>query len=140
MSDDFRLALNATVYYADIDSDTEVNTSVYRLRVSINVNENPIDVSFTLAQTGQIDNLFDVEGSSGGTISLNHFDTIIGNEKVFDTTINLVNDPASVFDEDDYPVELDIDIQFIVLFASNVPLSRSSRGRGSIQRALGGFV
>ena len=132
MSDDFRLALNATVYYAVIDSDTAVNTPVYRLRASINVNENPIDVSFTLAQTGQIDNLFDVEG-----IFLNQFDTTIGNEKVFDTTINLVNDPTLEFDEEDYPVELDIDIQFIVLFASNVPLSSSSKGRGSIQRAPG---
>ena len=65
---------------------------------------------------------------------------LIGNERVFDTTINLVSDISSEFDETDYPVELDIEIQLIVLFATNEALQVTSRGRGSIQKAPGEFL
>ena len=141
MSDDFRLALNATVYYAVINSDTEVNTPVYRIRASVNVNENLTDMSITLTQTGQINNLFDFEGGSNNRIdiSLSDLETF-GNERVFDTQINLVEDPATEFDEADYPVELDIEIQFIVLFATNEALQVTSKGLGSIQKAPGEFL
>lgn len=140
MPADYRLALNATVYYADIRSDTQVNTPVYRLRASVNVNENPIDMSITLTQTGQINNLFDFEGGSNNRIGISLSDLVtIGNDRVFDTQINLVADPATEFDEDDYPVELDIDIQFVVLFATNEALQVTSRGLGSITEAPGEF-
>ena len=62
--DDFRLALNATVYYAVINSDTAVDTPVYRIRASVNENENPIDMSITLTKTLQINSLFEFEGVS----------------------------------------------------------------------------
>ena len=141
MSADFRLALNATVYYADINSDTEVNSAVYRLRASVNVNENPSDMSITLTQTGQINNLFDFEGGSNNRIGISLSDLVtIGNEKVFNTTINLVDDPATEFDEDDYPVELDIEIQFVVLFATNEALQVTSKGLGRILKAPGEFI
>ena len=140
MPADYRLALNATVYYADIRSDTQVNSPVYRLRASVNMNEIPIDMSITLTQTGQINNLFDFEGGSNNRIGISLSDLVtIGNERVFDTQINLVDDPASEFDEDDYPVELDIDIQFVVLFATNEALQVTSRGLGSITEAPGEF-
>ena len=64
VSDDFRLALNATVYYAVINSDTAVNTPVYKIRASVNENENPIDMSITLTKTLQINSLFEFEGVS----------------------------------------------------------------------------
>ena len=141
VSADFRLALNATIYYADIRSDTQVNSSVYKLRASVNVNENPIDMSITLTQTGQINNLFDFEGGSNNRIGISLSDLVtIGNERVFDTQINLVADPATEFAEDDYPVELDIEIQYIVLFATNEALQVTSRGLGRILKAPGEFI
>ena len=141
VSANFRLALNATVYYADINNDTEVNTPVYRIRASININEIPLDMVIQLSQTGQINNLFDFDGVSDDTINIALDDLVtIGNERVFDTTINLVSETGSEFDDNDYPVELDIDIQFVVLFVTNEALQVTSKARGSIQRAQGEFV
>ena len=140
VSTSFKSALNATVYYADINNDTEVNTPVYRIRASININENPLDMFIQLSQTGQINNLFDFDGGSDDTINIVVGDLVtIGNERIFDTTINLAAEPGSVFDDNDYPVELDIDIQFVVLFGTNEALQVTSRGRGSIQQAQGEF-
>ena len=41
----------------------------------------------------------------------------------------MVSDIGSEFDETDYPLELDIEIQLIVLFATNEALQVTSRGR-----------
>ena len=137
---DYRIALNATIYYAEISTDTPLNTPVYRIRISINENEEPIDISVRFFQTGQINSLFEFEGNTTDNrrdISLDEFQTI-GNERVFDTSINLVADPASQFGEDDYPVELNLTIQYIVLNQDlKTVLEGGSQGLGSIQQSPG---
>ena len=136
MPADYRLALNATVYYTDISSDTPLNTPVYWIRASINIIENPLDLSIRLSQVVQINNLLEFEGGDNIiNILVSNLQTV-GNERVFDTSINLVADPASEFGENDFPVELDLTILFVVLFEDNA-LQVISQGLGSIQRAPG---
>ena len=137
---DYRVALNATIYHAEISTDTPLNTPVYRIRISINVNEEPIDISVRFFQTGQINSLFEFEGNTSDNtrdISTVELQTI-GNESVFDTSINLVADPGSQFGEDDYPVELNLTIEFVVLTQNFTVIEDTSQGLGSIQQSPGG--
>ena len=133
---DYSIAMNATIYYAEISTDTPLNTPVYRIRISINVNLEPIDISVRFFQTEQINSLFKFEGNTTANdsrdISMNELLTI-GNERVFDTSINLVADPASQFEEDDYPVELGLTIQFLVFTQEFMDIQDISEGLGSIK-------
>ena len=135
----YRAALNASIYYANISSDTPLNTPVFRIRISIAANENPIDLSIRFTQTLQIQSLFEFEGSSNNPITISSGDLqTVGNDRIFDTSINLVADPATQFpDEDDYPVELDLTITVGVLFADFSDAEDSSDGFGYILRAPG---
>ena len=136
---DYRAALNASIYYANISSDTPLNTPVFSIRLSFNANENPIDISIRFIQTVQIQNLFVFEGSSNNRIEITSGDfQTIGNDRIFDTSINLVADPDTEFpDEDDYPVELDLTILLAVLFSDFNATEDSSGGIGYILRAPG---
>ena len=136
-SDD--IALNATVYYADIHIGHPLNTPVFKIRAFFRSIEN-IDVArISLSQTGQINKLFEFEGvtNNSNTIGVpvtgNNLDTV-GDYRVFDTSINLVQDPDTEFAETGYPVPLMIDITFDVFYIDNNNIDRViSRGRGSIQ-------
>ena len=137
---DYRVALNASIYYANISSDTPLNTPVFRIRLSINNNEeNPIDISIRFSQTSRIQNLFEFEGSSNNPIAISSGDLqTVGNDRIFDTSINLVADPATEFpDEDDYPIELDLTISLVVLFPDFSSVEIISNGLGYILQAQG---
>ena len=135
---DYRAALNASIYYANISSDTPLNTQIFRIRLSINANENPLDISIRFTQTVEIQNLFDFEGGSNNKridISSEDLQTV-GNDRIFDTSINLVADPATEFpDAEDYPVELDLIIIVALLFDDFSSGEDSSDGLGYILRA-----
>ena len=136
----YRTALNASIYYANISSDTPLNTPVFRIRLSINANEeDPLDISIRFTQTGQIQNLLDFEGSSNNRIDISSGDLqTVGNDRIFDTSINLVADPATEFsDDNDYPVELDLSIVFVVLFDDLIPVQVTADGLGYILKAPG---
>ena len=110
-----QIALNATIYYANISSDTPLNTPVYRIRAIIDSALNQIDIVFVFGQTQQINALLEFQGGMDNTISITESDlTTIGNMRVYDTSINLVAEPGTEFMEDEYPVELDIEILFVV--------------------------
>ena len=136
---DYRAVLNASIYYANISSDTPLNTPVFSIRLSINANENPVDITIRFSQTAQIQSLFEFEGSSDNRIEVSSGDLqTVGNDRIFDTSINLVADPATVFpDEDDYPVELDLSIILVVLFDDFSTVADFSDGLGYILRAPG---
>ena len=136
VSANYRVALNASIYYADISSDTPLNTPVFRIRLIINANENPLDITMRFFQTAQIQNLFEFEGSSNNTIDISSGDLqTVGNNRIFDTSINLVAHPATEFpDAEDYPVELDLTISLVVLFSSDISTAEiNSKGLGYIQ-------
>ena len=97
------------------------------------------DISVRFFQTGQINSLFEFEDNTADNrrdISLDEFQTI-GNERVFDTSINLVADPASQFEEDDYPVKLGLTIQLGVYTQNLSFIEAISEGLGSIEKAPG---
>ena len=140
MPADYRAALNASIYYANISSDTTLNTPVFRIRLSINANENPLDISIRFSQTVQVQNLLDFEGSSDNRIDISSEDLqTVGNDRIFDTSINLVVDPATEFpDAEDYPVELDLTIALAVLFSSDISTAEAnSEGLGYILQPPG---
>ena len=137
-SDNNDIALNATVYYADIHIGHPLNTPVFKIRAFFRSTAN-IDVArISLSQTGQINKLFEFEGvtNNSNTIGVpvtgNNLDTV-GDYKVFDTSINLVQDPDTEFAETGYPVPLMIDITFDVFYFIGSFDQVISRGRGSIQ-------
>ena len=139
MPANYTAALNASIYYANISSDTPLNTPVFRIRLSIDANENPIDISIRFFQTAIIQSLFEFEGSSDNPITISSGDLqTVGNDRIFDTSINLAADPATEFpDEDDYPVELDLTIILVVLFDDFSTVADFSEGLGYILRTPG---
>ena len=137
---DYRLALNASIYYANISSDTPLNTPVFRIKLSITANENPVDISIRFFRSVQIQSLFEFEGSSDNPITISSGDLqTLGNERIFYTSINLVADPDTQFpDDDDYPVELHLTIALVVLFSPDFTTAEFiSEGLGYILRAPG---
>ena len=131
---DYRAALNASIYYANISIDTPLNTPAFRIRLSINANENPLDISIRFSQTVQIQRLFEFEGSNNDRIDISSGDLqTVGNDRIFDISIILVADPISEFpDAVDYPVELDLTILLAVLFDDFSTTEDSSDGLGYI--------
>ena len=132
VSADYRAALNASIYYANISSDTPLNTPVFRIRLIINNNEEPAnDIVIRFFQTNQIQNLFEFEGSSDNKIEISSGDLqTVGNHRIFNTSINLVADPEIEFDN--FPIELDLTISMVVLFSDFIPVEFNSDGFGYI--------
>ena len=135
MTPGFQIALNATIYYANIYSDTPLNTPVYRIRAIINSTLDLLDISISLSQTQQINALLEFEGGMNNRITIPESDLAdIDEVRVFDTSINLVAEPNTEFD---YPVELDIDIQLVVLHVTGVTDRVVSSGIGYLLEAPG---
>ena len=99
-----------------------------------------MDISVRFFQHAQIQSLFEFDGSSNNPITISSGDLqTIGNGRIFDTSINLVTDPATQFpDAEDYPVELDLTISLVVLFSPDfTTVEFNSEGLGYILRAPG---
>ena len=132
---DNNIALNATVYYADIHIGHPLNTPVFIIRAFFRSTAHIDVASISLSQTGQINKLFEFEGVNNNSntiiIPVENLDTV-GDYRVFDTSINLVQHPDTEFAEAGYPVPLMIDIVFDVLYDIGFD-HVTSEGRGSIQ-------
>ena len=137
---DYTLALNATVYYADIFSDYPLNTPVFRIRAIVRSNDH-FNLFISLSQTAQINDIFEFDDSTPDDDRIDiAIDDLIQLEEdvfVFDATINLVQDPATTFEESDYPVNLDVDISLVGLYPPSTALQRVSRATGVIRNAPG---
>ena len=118
MSSDYAIALNATVYYAEIHTGQPLNTPVFRMRAFFGSTAS-IDIvtsSISLSQTGKINKLFEFEGGSNNRIG--DIVSIGDDHSVFDTSINLVQHPDTQFAESEYPVPLMIFISFDALLSN----------------------
>ena len=124
------IALNATIYYANVHVDQPLNTPVFKIRAFFGSTTNFINAHMRLSQTGQINKLFEFEGVANDNNSIDI--TNLGGASVFDTSINLVQHPDTEFSDSEYPVTLSMDITFEVFYV-NTADHVTSKGMGSIQ-------
>ena len=137
MQSDYQLALNTTVYYANILSNTPLNTPVYRIRAIINAPL--IEILVLQLRTGQNNesDLFEFEGGINERITKSDSELVyIGSKRVVDAVINLVADPSMLFETENYPIQLGFDILLIV-FLPGEAIQAISRGLGTIKLPLG---
>lgn len=131
---DYIALLNATLYYAEISSETLTNTPVFRIRVSINRDENPLDVSLNFNQNSLVRNLFEFENGENDGLDVafpSDFD-VSDDEYTYDTSLNFV--PEREIESD---IELDITISLSVLRGDISPYGHSVGAIGRIFLAPG---
>ena len=122
---DYTIALNATVYYAEIYSNHPLSTPVFTIRAIINALSEVSNVSVAL-QGDEHNNLFALEG--GGiqvTVGQNEQVTTGDNMRAADISLSLAGDLETHFEQDHYPVELQFEISLIA-FPPNQILTKTS--------------
>ena len=131
---DYIAILNATVYYAEISTETPMNTPVFRIRLSINEDRNPVDVLLRFNQNQRIQDLFEFENGENNGIEASFPSDfqLIGNEYIFDTSINFVADQTALDRIDSYPLELDISITLSLLLFNLSTYGDSAKAIGSL--------
>ena len=138
---DYIALLNATVYYADISTETPMNTPVFRIQLSISATETILDVSLTFNQNQRIRDLFEFEnGENNGIEPVFPNDFMeLENEYIFDTSINFLANQRVLdrFSIDSYPLELDIRITLSLLRGDLSTYADSTQAIGSIFLAPG---
>ena len=131
------LSLNATRFYANLNSETPLNSSVFHIQLSINLQITPQaainDVAFRFFQNQLVQSLFEFEnGLERDKFEATDYIQNIDDETgVINATIILVALPA----EEDYPVNIDMTIS-VSLF-SNIVHSNSTKAVGDIVLAPG---
>ena len=137
MPTNYVAALNATQYFAQIDIYYPLNTPVFNIRVILSTTSY-LDLSMTLSQTGIISDLFEYDGGSDDRIGIEPSDLVpVDDYYVFDTSIVLVSDPTVVFTEDEYPIELDIEVSVVGLLTLTQAIQVTSQATGYIVYAPG---
>ena len=133
------MALNATVYHANIHTDYPLNTPVFRIRAIIRSIDDLLDLSISLSQTGEINDIFEFAGGSvDDRIGITQADLVQeGDQYVFDTVIVMVEDPVDVLGEITEPEELDIDVSLVGLFLPDQAVQEISQATGQIINAPG---
>ena len=122
---DYTIALNATVYYAEIYIDHPLSTPVFRFRAIINALSEVSDVSVTL-QGDEHNNLFVLEGGGiQATVQQSEQVTTGDNMRAADISLSLAGDLETQFEQDRYPVELQFEISLIA-FPTNQILTKTS--------------
>ena len=137
---DFTATLNATVYYAQIDEKYQLNASVFKIRAIFSTTEELEYVYMSITQANETDGLLEFDGGSDNRIALNAGNLVPGagdGAHVFDTSINLVEDPAIVLAERGYPINIDINIKLVVLYHPGIPISAMAKGLGCIKNSTG---
>ena len=134
MPSNYSVYLNATVYYATIDVDHPLNTTVFRVRAIINSITDFVQMYLSIEQ---VDQLFEIEGNNYGIILLKDDLEEDGDVHVFDASVNLTVEPDSQFQDSIYPVSLDININLVATYHPANPIKKISKGLGCIQNSSG---
>ena len=80
--DNYIALLNATVYYAEISSETPMNTPVFRIRLSVERDDDedpPLDIALTFNQNQMVQDLFEFENGDENSIDIffpSEFDSV----------------------------------------------------------------
>ena len=133
---DFRATLNATVYYAQIDENHKLNASVFKIRAISSTTNDLEFIYMSITQANETDGLLEFDGGSENSIEPNVPGAGDG-AHVFDTSINLVQDPAIVFAERGYPINIDINITLVVVYHAGITISAMYKGLVCIQNSTG---
>ena len=137
---DFRATLNATVYYAQIDENDQLNASVFKIRAIFSTTNNLEFIYMSITQANETDGLLEFDGGSENRIALKEENLVLGagnGSHLFDTSINLVKDPATVLAERGYPINIDININLLVVYYPANTVSAMAKGLGCIQNSTG---
>ena len=131
---DYVIALNATVYYADIHIGHPLNTPVFRIRAFFSSPTTLGDTKISLSQSIKVNTLFEFKGGTNNMINIvsANLTSVGGGHSVFDTSINLVEHPNTEFEEGEYPATLMMAITLLQTSQQTVN-QVTSEGIGSIQ-------
>ena len=112
------LSLNSTHYFANINSEVTINTTIFHLQLSINLNRvSPSDIialTFGFSQSQLVQELFEFEnGESDNEFEArDHVHTLDTNTGIVDAAIILVALPDTAH----YPVNLHMSIRVLLLY------------------------
>ena len=140
VSSNYVLSLNATTYYANLTSETPLDTAVFYLQLSINLSIVPemaiCDVVLRFNQNQLVQRLFEFEhGDNNVYHAINDLQSN-GSQTIVRTSLNLTELPAA----NEYPVDVDMTITVSLLYmVSNMYFTddTSARGIASIVMAPG---
>ena len=136
---DYVALLNATLYYAEISTKTPMNIPVFRIRLSINADRNPVDVVLRFNPNEAILTLFEFENGENNEIDISFPSEfqLSDNEYIFDTSINFLADQTALDRINSYPLELDITIMLSIHLFDLSVYDDSAQAIGSIFLAPG---
>lgn len=132
MPPDYVVSLNATAYYANLTSETPLDTAVFYLQLSINLNIVPemniCNVVLRFNQNQLVQRLFEFEHGQNNVYDATEDLQTIGSQGVVRTSLNLVALPA----ENEYPVDVDMTIRVSLLYmvSPSVYLTNDTSARG----------
>ena len=120
-----------------------MNTPVFRIQLSINEAEMPVDVVLRFNQNQRIQDLFEFENGDNSAIEATFPSDFqlsdSDNEYTFDTSINFLADQTVLdgIDIDSYPLRLDITVTASILLDDLSPYGVHAQAIGSIFLAPG---
>ena len=134
------MSLNATRFYANLSSETPLNSSVFHIQLSINLlavsRADIIEVTFRFNQNQLVQGLFEFRDGmeSNRFVATNYIQNLDDETDVIDATINLV---ALI-----YPIDIYLTISVSLLYTVPGPQGfetdfKSAKGVGSIVLASG---
>ena len=132
------LSLNATTYYANLTSETPLDTAAFYLQLSINLNF-VMEISNVVLRFNQnqlVQRLFEFEHGQNNVYDATDDLQTNGSQAIVRTSLNLVELPAA----NEYPVDVDMTITVSLLYEESSAFltdETSARGIASIVMAPG---
>lgn len=132
------LSLNATTYYANLTSETPLDTAVFYLQLSINLNF-VMEISNVVLRFNQnqlVQRLFEFEHGQNNVYDATDDLQTNGSQAIVRTSLNLVELPAA----NEYPVDVDMTITVSLLYEESSAFltdDTSARGIANIVMAPG---
>lgn len=118
-ANNYILSINATQYYVYLTSETPVNTTVFRMQLSINLDtelSNIITISMTFSQNILVQNLFEfVNGSDNEFDATDYVQSITANTGIVKASISLVEHA----NDNIYPIDIAMTITALVVFTNS---------------------
>lgn len=135
---DYIISLNATRYYAKLDSETPVETPAFHMELSINLDTVTVsdidEIRFRFFQNALVQNLFEFENGTEMNIfvATDYVQSTDDETGIVSATILLVTLPEA----DEYPIEIDMTLS-VLIYANSLVNTVTAKAVGSIVLAPG---